>query len=190
MGPLFEAVLEHYGKDKASVVFKHFPLGFHKNAQPAAEASMAAHEQGKFWEFHDQMFANAKALERADLEKYAQEVGLDLAKFKEALDTGKFTQRVKDDFDLGQKAGVGGTPTIFVNGRKYQGPRDPKGMIAVIDEQILGKKEQPAPAVDAPAPKPGPGTDTPPPAGPEDKPAPAPAERDKPAEKPAPAPEG
>jgi len=131
--------LKHYGDD-ASVVFKHFPLSFHKDAQLASEASMAANEQGKFWEYQALLYKNMKALKRPDLEKYAGEVGLDIEKFKAALDSGKFTQRVKDDFDLGRKSGVRGTPSIYVNGRKYQGRRDPRTMISNIDKEILGKK--------------------------------------------------
>jgi len=127
------------GKDKVSVVFKNFPLGFHKQAQLAAEAAMAAHAQGKFWEFHDQMFANQQKLTRVDLEGYAQQVGLDMGRFKEALDKGLFTERVKEDVDLCQKAGVQGTPTIFINGRKYEGPREGPKMAELIKKEILKK---------------------------------------------------
>ena len=153
-----EAVISHYGKDKASVVFKHFPLNFHKDAQLAAEASMAAHEQGKFWEFHDLLFANNKALSRPDLERYAQDLNLDMDKFKAALDGGKFSQRVRQDMIEGQRASVRGTPSIYINGLKYEGPRDPTGMIAAIDQKIFGKKPaakaadaQPQPTADAAA---------------------------------------
>ncbi len=132
-------VQKHYGDDQASVIFKHFPLSFHKNAQLASEASMAAHAQGKFWEMHDKIFANQKQLERPALEGYAEEIGLDMAKFKAALDNGEFTARVKADMAEGQRAGVRGTPSIYVNGRKYQGQRDAKSMITIIDKEILGK---------------------------------------------------
>ncbi len=140
MGPLFEGVLEKLGKDKVSIVFKHFPLGFHKQAQLAAEASMAAHAQGRFWEYHDILFQNQKALERPQLEAYAQQLGLDMDKFKSALDQGVFTERVKEDMDVCQKAGVRGTPTIFVNGRKYEGEREPDKMAEIIQKEILDKK--------------------------------------------------
>jgi len=139
VGPLCKEVLEHYG-DEASAVFKHFPLNFHKDARLAAEASLAANAQGRFWEYHDLLFANRKKLKRADLEAYAEQVGLDVAKFKAALDSGEFSKAVDGDLALGRRAGVGGTPTIFINGRKYQGPRNAKGMIGVIDRQILNKK--------------------------------------------------
>lgn len=132
--------MKHYGEEQASIVFKHFPLSFHKQAQLAAEATLAAGAQGKFWEYHDVLFQNQRALDRPNLDKYAEQVGLDMAKFKEALDTGAFTQAVKDDFDLGRKSGVRGTPSIYVNGRKYQGSRSAPAMIKIIDEQILKAK--------------------------------------------------
>jgi protein-disulfide isomerase len=140
VGPLFEEVLAHYGPD-ASLVFKQFPLSFHKSAALAAEASMAAHSQGKFWEYMELMFQNQQALGRADLEKYAAQAGLDMDKFKSALDSGTFKERVQEDMKLGSKVGVQGTPTIFVNGRKYEGSREEsKKMIEIIDREILGKK--------------------------------------------------
>jgi len=139
VGPLLEEVQAHYGQD-ATLVFKHFPLDFHKKAQLAAEAAMAAHEQGKFWEFINVAFANQKALDRVDLEKYAQQVGLDMDAFKKALDTRKFKKRVQEDLEAGKKVGVRGTPTIFVNGRKYEGPREADKMIELIDKEILQKK--------------------------------------------------
>ncbi len=140
MGPLFEEVIKHYGEDKASLVFKHFPLGFHKQAQLAAEASMAAHAQDKFWEFSEEMFANQQKLERAALEDYARKVGLNMDKFTAALDNKTYEERVKEDMALCQKAGVQGTPTIFINGRKYEGPREGPKMIELIDKEILKKK--------------------------------------------------
>ena len=137
MGPLFEGVIDILGKDKVSIVFKHFPLGFHDKAQLASEASMAAHNQGKFWEYHDLLFANQKALERFQLESYAQQLGLDMAKFKTSLDEGLYTERVKEDMALCQKAGVRGTPTIFVNGRKYEGPREAPDMAEILKKEFL-----------------------------------------------------
>jgi protein-disulfide isomerase len=137
VGPLFEGVIDILGKDKVSIVFKHFPLGFHDQAQLAAEASMAAHAQGKFWEFHDVLFQNQKALERSSLENYARQVGLDLDKFKTALDEGVYTERVKEDMAVCQKAGVRGTPTIFVNGRKYEGEREADKMAEILKKEFL-----------------------------------------------------
>jgi len=140
VGPLVEEVVRHYGEKKASVVFKHFPLGFHDHAKLAAEASMAAHAQNKFWEYIDLLFRNQRQLERPSLEAYAQKLGLDMGRFNRALDEGLYKERVEEDMKVCQGAGVRGTPTIFVNGRKYEGPREAKGMIELIDKEILKKK--------------------------------------------------
>ena len=118
------------------IVFKQQPLSFHKFAQEAAEASLAANEQGKFWEYHDLLFANQKALARADLERYAQQIGLDMAKFKEALDTHKFAEKIKQDQAIAAKVGASGTPTSFVNGYKVRGASPYPAFKAIIDREL------------------------------------------------------
>ena len=122
------------GNPDVRIVLKQFPLPFHKNADLAAQASLAAHAQGKFWEMHDKIFANAKALTRPDLEGYAQEVGLNMVAFKKALDTGTFAQQVKDETAEGQKIGVQGTPSWFVNGVFQSGALPPDAIKAKIAE--------------------------------------------------------
>ena len=129
------------GNPNVRIVLKQFPLPFHKNADLAAQASLAANAQGKFWEFHDKMFANAKALTRPDLEGYATEIGLNMAKFKEALDEGTYAQQVKDDTAEGQKFGVQGTPSWFVNGAFQSGALPPDAIKAKIAEYM----DKPAP---------------------------------------------
>ena len=133
--PVLKQILEAYPKD-VKVVFRHQPLPFHSNAQISAEASMAAHEQGKFWEMHDKMFANAQQLDRASLEKYAQELGLDMAKFKAALDSGKYRDRVKADSVAGSAVGANGTPTFYFNGREQIGSPSFEQAKAMIDQEI------------------------------------------------------
>jgi protein-disulfide isomerase len=118
----------------------HQPLPFHNNAQLAAEASMAAHAQGKFWPMHDKMFENQKALERPDLERYAQEIGLNMAKFKAALDSGAFKARVAQDSAAATKAGASGTPTFFINGRRLVGAQPVDQFKKIIDEELAKKK--------------------------------------------------
>ena len=130
-------VLKEY-EGKVRVVFRHKPLDFHKEAPLASEASMAANEQGKFWEYHDKLFANQKALFRSDLDKYAQEVGLDLEKFKSALDSRKYKSVVQQDEAYGGKIGVGGTPTFFINGRKLVGAQPITEFKKVIDFELKG----------------------------------------------------
>jgi protein-disulfide isomerase len=118
------------------LVFKHFPLSFHKNAQKAAEATMAAHAQGRFWDMHDILFENMKALEDDKLVAYAGQIGLDTEKFKQELQSGAYAARVKEDVAEGNRVGVRGTPTLFVNGRRYQ----PSGGYTVEGlEKVLAK---------------------------------------------------
>lgn len=121
------------------VVFKNFPLGMHKFAFPAALAAMAAHEQGKFWEFHDRLFENHRNLDIQTIEKIAQEVGLDMDRFKKDMTSPAIRQKVIEDMKDGQEAGVRGTPTIFVEGRRLQ-ERSPQAMQAVIDEELAAAK--------------------------------------------------
>jgi len=113
------------------LVYKQMPLrSIHPEAQLAAEASLEAMEQGKFWEYHDILFANQKNLFRPDLETFAQQIGMDMIKFTEALDTGKHKAAIETDMREGGQAGVTGTPAVYLNGRKYQGPRGfpPEGL--------------------------------------------------------------
>ncbi|GMV39025.1 MAG: hypothetical protein AMXMBFR64_07410 [Myxococcales bacterium] len=119
VGPPLEEVRKHYG-DKVAVVFKHFPLNFHDKAMIAAEAAEAAGAQGKFWEMHDKLFANQQKLDRESLESYAKELGLDMDKFKAALDQNTYEQRIKDSLAEGQAIGVRGTPSVYVDGRAFQ----------------------------------------------------------------------
>jgi protein-disulfide isomerase len=100
---------------------------------------MAANEQGKFWEYHDKLFANQQALDRPSLEKYAQEIGLNMDKFKSALDTGKFKERVDREVAEGDKAGAGGTPTFFVNGYRLVGAQPVDAFKKLIDQELAKK---------------------------------------------------
>src|SRR5262249_1638369 len=118
------------------VIWKNYPLPFHNNAQGAAEAGLAAAEQGKFWEMHDKMFANQQSLDRASLEKFAQEIGLNMGKFKAALDSGKFKDRVKKDADYGSSIGVNGTPAFFINGKFLSGAQPLPSFKAIIDAEL------------------------------------------------------
>jgi len=102
--------------DRVRVVFRHFPLPSHAYAQKAHEAAECANEQGKFWAYHDAIFANQGALSVDDLEKYAANLGLDTGQFNQCLDTGKYAEKVKKDVEDGMKYNVRGTPTFFING--------------------------------------------------------------------------
>ncbi len=143
--PTIQQLFKDY-EGKIRLVFKHNPLPFHPHATPASEAAFAAGAQGKFWEMHDKLFANQKALERANLETYAQEIGLDLAKFKADLDSGKFKEQIKKDQDLGAKFGARGTPTFFINGRTLRGAQPIEGFKKTIDEELAKVEKLGVPA--------------------------------------------
>ena len=138
VNPTMKQIEDAYG-DKVRVVFKQNPLSFHKNAPLAAEATLAAHEQGKFWQMHDALFANQKALTRPDLDKYAQEIGLNMDKFKAALDTNKFKPQVEADMAVAKELGATGTPSFFVNGRKLRGAQPFESFKKLIDEALATK---------------------------------------------------
>ena len=124
---------------KVHFVFRQFPLSFHNNAHLAAEAALAANAQGKFWEFHDKVFENQKAIERDALEKYAKEVGLKVDQFKKALDGKEFAAKVDADVKLGNEVGVSGTPSMFINGKKVQNPTDLAAVSKMIDDALAGR---------------------------------------------------
>ncbi len=137
--PLFEQVLDKY-PDNVKIVFKHFPLSFHEQALPAALAAMAAAEQGKFWEYHDELFLNQNSLANDKYLEIAQKLGLDLKKF--SLDTLRpsLRQKIEQDVAEGKKAGVTGTPTIFINGWKLKN-RDFAAMSKVIDAELADTQQ-------------------------------------------------
>jgi protein-disulfide isomerase len=138
--PTLAKIKETYGKD-VRVVFRHQPLPFHPNAKPAAEAAMAAHEQGKFWEMHDKLFSNQKSLDRTTFEKYAEELRLDVGKFKAALDSGKYRAQIEADSAAGSAVGANGTPTFFINGRQLVGAQPFEAFKQAIDEE-MGKADK------------------------------------------------
>jgi protein-disulfide isomerase len=137
--PVMKEIEKNY-KDKVRIAFRHLPLPFHDKAQVAAEAAMAAHEQGKFWPYHDKLFENQQALDRPNLEKYAQDLGLNLAKFKAALDSGKFKKVVQDDAAYAATVGATGTPTFYVNGEQVVGAQPFDAFKTKIDAALAAKK--------------------------------------------------
>ena len=135
-------ILKHYGPKKVRMVYRHMPLSFHRNAHKAAQASMAAHAQGKFWAFHDKLFQNYRSLSRAKFIRFAKELKLDVARFKKELDSQKYKAAVDADMALGRRMGVNGTPSYYVNGKAAKG-YDVGYFRRTIDGLLSGKKPKP-----------------------------------------------
>jgi Na+:H+ antiporter, NhaA family len=115
------------------LVFRHFPLrSIHPHAAAAAAASEAASRQGRFWEMHDVLFRNQRNLESADLRRYAERIGLDLALFESDLVDPAVAARVERNVESGERSGVDGTPSLFIDGIRYRGPRDEAGLTAAL----------------------------------------------------------
>lgn len=115
-----EQILEAYPKE-VKVVFKNLPLGFHKEADPAARAALAANKQGKFWEFHDKLFENQAKLSSSLYKEIAKDLKLDLTKFEEDMNSKEIKDQVKADTELAREVGISGTPGFFVNGVAVKG---------------------------------------------------------------------
>jgi protein-disulfide isomerase len=130
-----QKVLDKYG-DKVRLVYRDYPLGFHKNAHGAAEAAECAEEQGKFWEMHAAMFKDQAKLAPADLVATAAGLGLDKDRFKGCLDSGKYREEVQKDFQDGASYGVTGTPTFFINGIMLVGARPLESFTEVIEAEL------------------------------------------------------
>ncbi len=122
--PVLDEMLRIYG-DRIRFEYRHFPLyQIHQRAVPAAVASECAHEQKKFWEFHDIIFQRQKAMEDKDFLKYAREIGLNVDQFWTCYSSRKHLDIVNADYNAGVVLGVRSTPTFFVNGKKFEGALD------------------------------------------------------------------
>lgn len=134
--PTLKQLREAYG-DRVRIVWKDFPLtAIHPQAFKAAEAGQCAREQGKFWEYHDRLFANQQALQPEFLKTYAADLGLDAATFNACLDTAKYAERVQEQMGVGSALGVGSTPSVFINGRLVSGAHPYETFAAIIDEEL------------------------------------------------------
>jgi protein-disulfide isomerase len=133
--PVLARLRTEYG-DKVRLVFRHLPLVFHPRAELAAEAAVAAAAEGKFWAMHDRIFATPRALARADLEAHAQAIGLDMARFRAALDDRRYRGAVAGDAAAGNILGVQGTPTLFVNGTAVPGAPRWEHLKLLVDARL------------------------------------------------------
>lgn len=138
--PVVEKLREKYGDD-VRIVFRHLAMQFHRHAQLAAEAAVAAADQGKFWAFHDQIWAHFGQLTRPDLDGFAQAAGLDMPKFKAALDERRYRDLVVQESATALALGVDGTPTMFVNGQPVVGSRDFDSMDKIVGAHLQRAKQ-------------------------------------------------
>jgi protein-disulfide isomerase len=133
--PEINALLKAYPK-QVKLVFKQFPLEIHPQADLAAAAAIAANKQGKFWAMHDAMFAHHNDLSRKSILDMAKQNGLNLERFENDIDSTEVRETVVRDVQDGEKAGVEGTPTLFVNGQKYNGPIQLSYLKLVFDKEL------------------------------------------------------
>ena len=118
---------------RISSAFRHFPLAnIHPHSEHAAEAAEAAGAQANFWGMHDLLFENQSALEDEDLAAYAGELGLDEKRLIREVTSTAYARRIREDFRDGVRAGVNGTPTLFINGQRYDGARDLKHLLNAL----------------------------------------------------------
>ena len=124
-----------------AIVWKHLPLtNIHQYAMGAAIASEAAHNQGKFWEYRDKLFANQKKLAPDDLKQYAKDLGLDMSKFEADLANPSIKQKISADMQEANSVGITGTPAFLVNGRYLSGAQPFEGFARVINAELTRLK--------------------------------------------------
>ena len=127
-------------KDQIAIVFRHFPLTkVHQYATIAAISSEAAANQGKFWEMHDKLLENQSKHSAAHLLRFAEELGLDIKSFKRDTQDEKLAAKVETQFESGIRSGVNGTPSLYINGTKYNGAYDLNSLSSAIEAEILSQ---------------------------------------------------
>ncbi len=133
-------LLSRYGK-KLKLVHRDFPIdSLHPQARKAHEAARCANDQGKFWDYHDILYDNAPKASLDDLKAYAKQLGLRMTEFESCLTSGKYQAAVQADVDDGQRLGITGTPTFYINGRLLSGAQPLASFASLIDEELAGKR--------------------------------------------------
>jgi protein-disulfide isomerase len=135
-----DSVLAAYPKD-VKLVYKQFPLSMHPHAELAAEASLAARDQGKFWEMYEVLFKNFRQLSRNNILAMAKEIGLDVDKFKTDLDSGKYKAVIEKDIADGEAANVYGTPAFYINGKQYNGEVTLAALKPILAAELKGESK-------------------------------------------------
>jgi protein-disulfide isomerase len=132
--PIVKKIRQYLGDDLC-FAYRHFPLTqVHPHAEHAAEAAEAAGKHGRFWDMHDTLFENQRALDDDSLAKYAFALDLDGVELIQEVMDGAYAKRIREDFRLGVRGGVNGTPCFFINGRRYDGGRDLEPILAALSE--------------------------------------------------------
>ena len=133
--PTLDRIKKEYG-DQVRVVFKHLPLRIHPKAPAAHAAAEAAHRQGKFWEMHDAIFADQRAMSEEKYREYAKELGLDVSRFDSDRGSAELKKKVDADAQEAARLGVTGTPAFFINGRFLSGAQPFESFKRMIDEEL------------------------------------------------------
>jgi protein-disulfide isomerase len=140
-----DTIMAAYPKD-VKLIYKQFPLSMHPHAEMAAEASLAAREQGKFWEMYEVLFKNYRQLSQNNILAMAKDLGLDMDKFKADLASGKFEAVVEKDLADGEAAGVYGTPSFYINGKQYNGEVTLAALKPILAAELKGETKDAAAA--------------------------------------------
>lgn len=140
--PTVDKLVDNYG-DRVRFVYKHLPLGFHKQARPAARAAIAAQKQGKFWEMHDLLFENQKRLKEGDevFVEFAEELELDVQQFERDMKSDEAKERVEQDQKLAKEIGAQGTPNFWINGVNVVGAQPYRKFEEVVEQQLERAKK-------------------------------------------------
>lgn len=138
-GPTVKQIMQTY-PDKIRLVIKNYPYKYRDFAKIAAEASLAAGDQGKYWEMHDILITRSPKLDRASLIAYAGELGLDVKKFTESIDSGRHAKEIEGDVKLAESMDLYNTPTFYINGRQVVGERPFDYFRKIIDEELSVSK--------------------------------------------------
>jgi len=139
LAPTLGRLRAAYG-DRVRIVWKDFPLtSIHPQAFQSALAALCAHEQGRFWDYHDVLFANQPRLRAVSLKQYARALGLEPARFDACFDSGKFASKVGDAFGTAARLGLSSTPSVFVNGRIVTGAKSYDVYASIIDEELRSR---------------------------------------------------
>jgi len=135
--PIVKRIQEQFGK-RLRFVFRNFPLSeIHPHAESAAETAEFSAPQGRFWEMHDLLFENQEQLSEALYSALAEKLGLSQTALLQALEEGKYKDRVRADFSSGVRSGVNGTPTFFINGMRHDGTFDYETLVLALREKVV-----------------------------------------------------